>query len=403
MTSANNPSEQNPVFKALKTMTPEPDNQFLQDLRERSAQAFVEAAARENEVVQPLPRSETRWRIIMHSRFLQFATAAAILLAVILGFTMFSETQNSLYADVIEMLQNARTLAYTLVTQTNGGAGQTISTTWQYKEPCFLRTTTRGGHVTVIDGLQGKQMSLVPENMTYIEGEFEMSEVQGDDAFDEVNALRALPAQADEELGEKSLGGRSVQGYRVTAGDASITVWIDKETRELVQVEKEYASAPGMNSVMKDFQFDVNLDDSLFALVPPEGYTKSATLVANNMGSEETFVTFLRYWSTELTKDQSFPPIVIGPQLSKVMIDMVRQGKFHNDKLNEVDPQEMYEAFLWVAQLPKESNWRYLGAGKTYGDPEMPIFWYRPVGQDHYRVVNADLSIKQVLAEDLPQ
>ena len=339
----------------------------------------------------------------MHSRFLRFATAAAILFAVLLGILFLESTESSAYARVVEMLRNARTLVYTLVTQANDGTGRTISTTWQYKEPCFLRTITEGGHVTVINGLEGKQMSLVPENMSYIIGEFEMSEVKGDDSFDEVNALRGLPAQADKVLGKKSLEGRSVLGYRVTTGDASTTVWIDSETRELVQVDREYASAPGMNSTMKDFQFDVALDDCLFDTTPPEGYTKSVTLVANGMGSEETFVTFLRYWATELTKDQTFPPLILGPQLSKMMIDMVREGKFHQEKLNQVNPQKMYEAFLWVAQLPKETNWRYLGANVAYGDPQAPIFWYQPAGQANYRVIYADLSVQEVLPEELPQ
>ena len=67
----------------------------------------------------------------------------------------------------------------------------------------------KGGHITVIDGLQGRQMSLIPENRTYIEGEFTMSEAKGDDSFAAVNSLRALPARADEELGEKQGWGHS--------------------------------------------------------------------------------------------------------------------------------------------------------------------------------------------------
>jgi outer membrane lipoprotein-sorting protein len=402
MTLDNNHSEKNPIFKAVDTMTPEPDKQFLQELRTRSAQAFLKAAAHPTTVAPPV-HSETRWRFIMHSRMLRVATAAVILFAVILGISLFNTTQNSAYAEVIQMLQEARTLVYTLVTQANDPAGQTVITRWQYKDPALLRTSTEGGHVTVIDGAQGRQMSLVPETKTVIEGEFAMSEVEADDAFAVVNSLRALPAQADEELDAKVLNGRSAKGYRVTSGDSTTTVWIDSATRDLVQVEQTYASAPGMNFVMTDFQFDAILDDSLFALTPPAGYNKTVDLVANSMGSEEAFVTLLRYWSTELVTDQSFPPIVLGPQLSKVMMDMAIAGKFHKEKAEQIDQQAMYEAFLWVASLPKESNWRYLGANVTYGDSATPIFWYQPAGQATYRVIYADLSIQEVLSEDLPK
>jgi len=126
---------------------------------------------------------------------------------------MFSSTENSAYAEVIQMLQQARTLVYTLVTQANDPAGQTVVTQWQFKDPALLRTTTDGGHVTIIDGTQGRQLSLVPETNGYIEGEFNVSDVEGEDAFAAVNTLRALPAQADEVLDEKALNGRTVKGY----------------------------------------------------------------------------------------------------------------------------------------------------------------------------------------------
>lgn len=338
----------------------------------------------------------------MHNRTLRFAAAAVVVFAVLLGHQLFVATESSAYADVVQLLQEARTLAYTLVTQVNDGSGAELSTEWLYKDPAFLRTETEGGHVTIIDGTVNRQFSLVPETKTYLEGEFEMPSDPADDPFAAVSKLRALPAQADEVLDEKRIAMHTVKGYRVTTGDASTTVWIDVDTRELIQVEQAYASAPGMNYVMKDIRLDEALDDALFAMTPPEGYERTITLDAGTGGSEEQFVEFLRYWSTELAKDGTFPPVVLGPQMSTVMVDLAMQGKLHVEKLDQLNSNETYQALLWLARLPKDTHWRYLGENMPYGDPDQPVFWYLPTGQATYRVVYADLSIRELLAEDLP-
>jgi outer membrane lipoprotein-sorting protein len=392
------------VLKAVNPMATTPNEQFLQSLRERSAQAFTEAAAETRDATPPI-RSGILWRTIMHNRTLRFAAAAAVVFAVLLGSRLFVTTESSAYADVVQMLQEARTLAYTLVTQVNDGSGKEITTEWLYKDPAYLRTETEGGHVTVIDGVAGRQMSIVPENRTWMEGDFHHvleSNPEGEDPFAVIARLRALPAQADEDLGEKQIEIHTVRGFRVTTGDASTTVWIDVETREPVQVEHGYANAPGMNSVMKAIRLDLDLDDSLFAMTPPEGYSR-ISLDAGTGGSEAQFVEFLRYWAEELTKDHTFPPVVLGPQMSKVMVDMAMQGKFHQEKVAQLVPNEMYQALLWLAALPKSTNWRYLGENMTYGNPDQPIFWYLPEGHSIYRVVYADMSIREVLPEDLPR
>ncbi len=404
MTMENKSSEQSmkSVLKAVEPMATTPNEQFLRELRERSAQTFVEAAD-ETQESTPRVHSGILWRTIMHNRNLRFAAAAAVVFAVLLGSQLFVSTESTAYADVIQMLQEVRTLAYTLVTQVNDGSGKELSTEWLYQDPAYLRTETEGGHVTVIDGTAAKQMSLVPETKTYLEGEFLIPSDPDDDPFAVVLGLRALPAQADEVLGEKTIEIHTVTGYRVVTGDASTTVWIDVDTRELVQVEQAYASAPGMNYVMKNIRLGVELDDSLFAMIPPEGYTRSMTLDAGDGGREDQFVEFLRYWSTELAKDRTFPPVVLGPQMSTVMVDMAMKGKLHEQKLAQLNSNTTYQALLWLARLPKDSNWRYLGENVPHGDPDQPIFWYLPEGSSTYRVVYADLSIREVLPEDLPQ
>ena len=94
-------------------------------------------------------------------------------------------------------------------------------------------------------------------------------------------------------------------------GSVINTVWIDPQTRELVIVEIEFANAPGMSGTMTDFQFDVELDDSLFSLTPPEGYTPLEVQADVSKVTEQDLIEYLRSWSS-WTKNGTFPPMLNG-------------------------------------------------------------------------------------------
>ena len=49
------------------------------------------------------------------------------------------------------------------------------------------------------------------------------------------------------------------------------------------------------------------------------------------------------------------------------------------------------------------ADWHYAGCGVKLGDAEKVIFWYRPRDSETYRVVYGDLSVKDVVPENLPK
>ena len=71
--------------------------------------------------------------------------------------------------------------------------------------------------------------------------------------------MKNLPAKADEHLDPKEIDGIVCGGYRVKQGDLTTTVWLDAKTGDLVQVEQKYASASGMNRIIKNIKFDVGI------------------------------------------------------------------------------------------------------------------------------------------------
>jgi hypothetical protein len=45
--------------------------------------------------------------------------------------------------------------------------------------------------------------------------------------------------------------------------------------------------------------------------------------------------------------------------------------------------------------LPPEADAHYAGKGVALGKADTPIFWYRPTAANTYRVIYADLSVRE--------
>jgi len=348
------------------------------------------------------------WRMIMKTKMIKLAAAAVIIAVVLVGINLLGGNgANAVYASVVKQLHYARTMTYSIVTRTPVESMPTLRQQMAFKEPGFMRTTTADGYITVIDWNQNKGITLWPVKKEYID--FEASNYQHDpaqDPFMVVEKLRTLPDEADEVLGEKEIDGRVLQGFRVTQGDLISTVWIDPHTEQLVRVEIEYTNSPGMNTIMTDFQFNAELDDSLFSLTPTEGYTRMVVQADVSTVTEQDLIAYLQMWST-WTKDGTFPPTFNPIQLPKITAEMIKEGKFGEDETSpqqrQAEAMQMYRGIMFVTQLPAESNWRYAGENVKYGETETPIFWYQPTGSQTYRVIYGDLSINDVASENLPK
>jgi outer membrane lipoprotein-sorting protein len=373
--------------------------------RDRLEQKLLAALSRQpRHKQQPLKI----WRIIMKSRIIKLAAAAVIIIAVIAAINQFGVSGTSnIYAAVVEQLHNARTMTYSIITQTNIESMPSVRVDFAFKEPGYMRITTVDGYETIIDWTQNKGISIMPPEKQFIE--FEASNYQHDparDPFVVIEKLRALPSRADEVLGEKKIDGRLLHGFRVTEGHVVNTIWIDPDTRELGRVEMEFPDAPGMSVIMTDFQFNVELDDSLFSLIPPGDYKHLKVQADVSKVTEQDLITYLKLWTT-WAKDGTFPPTFNPIELPKVAMEMKKQGKFCEGEIPEQqrrsDEMQTYRGIMFVAQLPAESNWRYTGENVKYGDVNTPIFWYRPKGSEIYRVIYGDLSVKKVAEENLPK
>jgi len=162
-----------------------------------------------------------------------------------------------------------------------------------------------------------------------------------------------------------------------------------------------------MTITMSNIVFDVELDESLFSLDVPEGYTVKTLRRDFAEPTEKDFIESFRVWLEHM--DGKFP--------SKLHRSAVNEFiKYQQEKLKEkgIEPSieditqmqqtiiDMTHGFPFVEALPTDSDWHYVGQDATFGDTGTPIFWYRPEGCETYRVIYADLTVADVKPDELP-
>ena len=81
------------------------------------------------------------------------------------------------------------------------------------------------------------------------------------------------PETTVESLGEQQLDGRKVVGFRFTSQRSPMTVWADPGTSFPVRIQATMVGPPQTKVAMWNYELNVELDESLFSLSVPDGYT----------------------------------------------------------------------------------------------------------------------------------
>jgi hypothetical protein len=174
----------------------------------------------------------------------------------------------------------------------------------------------------------------------------------------------------------------------------------------------------------------MELDPSLFSLEPPAGYTVQTETVT--LPTEEDLVNILRLTAEH---NNGIFPSAIGQnkeymhaiqaasqseaekllkttEAQKLMNELrAKYGKdqpgFMKEWMKEwmkmVGPltQKHMKGMSFYGMLKPESDSHYAGKDVKLGMPDPPIFWYKPTGADKYRVIYADLSVKELAPDDV--
>jgi outer membrane lipoprotein-sorting protein len=383
--------------------------------RVASLLAAVERAAGEPDCITFRERIKTM-------RFRAQIAVAAIVLIVVLGLLprLIPGAGGAVaFADVAETLTKVRSATWKSQWKYKGPGNQVrpVSMIGMFLAPSHERmeiTADGEANVTIIDGEKNKMISLDPtaKIATVIDVRNAPSEGPYGRTFQGLQEIVAAAQRGEggkvERLDGEEIDGRRTECFRIRRGSIEIKVWADPKTFLPVRVE-ENAGNPETRIVMTDFQVDKDLDESLFSLDVPAGYTVEQTMQVDATKKPITYVAEALKMAAEFN-DGVFPAELRGEQ----GIDgITRQGMIAWEKEHANDPPEqkrakvrnlamtMGGAFGVILSLPSDSV-HYAGKDVKLNTADRPIFWCPAIGKDKtgYQVIYADLTVREMSAEE---
>ncbi|HUT45117.1 MAG TPA: hypothetical protein VMX36_02480 [Sedimentisphaerales bacterium] len=346
-------------------------------------------------------------RTMMRSRIGKIAAAVLIIVSVIAGIHFLGPTESVAWADVVRPILTARTVVFNVIMNEgdNVPINRVMNMGTQRVRNELLSPDGNSVQVIVIfDYDTSLMLELIPEKKTAVLIELKDIPEKPENVLEEmrniITELQNDPDVSVEPLGEKEIDGRIAKGFRANGPDGEMTVWADSQTALPIRMEQKWRQ---MHFVCTDFKFDVVLDESLFSMEIPEGYSElpSGELPIAST-TEQDLVETLRMWA-EMILDGAFPEDFSG----QVYVDDVNKNRKKFAKLQQEQKVELGlkfgRGFIFVQLLKAENDWHYVGKNVKLGDSESPVCRYRPEGSETYRVIYGDLSVKDVALEDLPQ
>jgi hypothetical protein len=159
---------------------------------------------------------------------------------------------------------------------------------------------------------------------------------------------------------------------------------------------------------MTDIVFDIELDESLFNLEIPDGYTVRTMQVDASEPTEKDLLEMFHIWAEHM--DGNLPSVLDMNASMEFVKYQRKKMKEEGQEPSEESVLELQKTIMkmsrggiFVQKLPTDSNWHYAGENVRYGDADTAVFWYRPEGSETYRVIYGDLSVKDVTPENLPK
>lgn len=374
------------------------------ELRSRTLDALDDAMKRQPQThgIQQIGRTLMRYKA-------PHWVAAATLITCAVWFFQLSSSPAYAFKDVVAHVIKARTARYDMVSKFHGQPE--IKMKAYYREPCHFRQELPEGHVNIADWKAGKMIGLDAKNKQATVfnlvniSEEKRSQLQNTgNQFEMIrDALKKAMANPDtnvESLGEKVLDGKKAIGFRLLGQTLPMVVWADPQSMFPIRIEAAHTGPPRLDVAMTNYEFDVELDDSLFSTDIPDGYTVTELDMDASQPTEEELLNTLRLMSE--ANDGNLPTNIDQVAIATSVVKYMKHLGFKDENPSAELMKKVADAmrgFQFALGLPVEADAHYAGGAKI-GDTDRPIFWYKPDGSTSYRVVFADLTVKD--AETAP-
>ena len=383
----------------------EPNPAHRQKLRRQMLSVFNQA---EQEPTTRIIVFRTLRSIIMKSSITKIAAAAVIMIAILTAIHFWgSPIEGIAWADVVQPILTARTVVFHVrsVDGENLPITRIMNMGTQRVRSEILSADGKTVQMIVICNYDTSQMlTLNPEQkiaaIIDIKDLPEKPENFVEIMRNMITELQHDPNVSIESLGKKEIDGRMAQGLRATDPEGELMIWADSQTSVPISIEQKWHQ---IHYEFTDFEFDVVLDESLFSMDIPEGYsTMPKAMLSLTGATEQDLVETLRAWA-ELIRDGVFPKDFSTQAYMDDVPKIRKLASQHSQEQNMEGGLKFARGWIFFRLLKPENDWHYVGNGVKLGDAESPVCWYRPDGSETYRVIYGDLRVEDVPAESLPK
>ena len=363
-------------------------------------------------------------RMVLRSKVIRFAAAAAIIMLVIGGihyFAVIVELGTVAWAEVVSNVERIENFTYTLKTTMEGFPG---------KETCQLETKLYFSEYGIRldhfeDGLIKTKMFVLQEERTVVTIVFDEAKYIRAALTDE--RLRQMYQENDpRELVKRFMSleytevgpgiiedlyvrGVEVEDAAVAAGmleNASGRLWVDVETDLPVRMELEGLASGGeveMTMIAGDFQWDAELikEDFDFELNIPADFTYETQAPVPETNEQRAILglrTFVANTGGRYPSDLA---------LMTTMRELVQAWRGKHGRKPGIEEHQLLMTVGTLCQFysdlnTKHSEVAYYGANVTANDVDSVLMRWR-VSDDNYRVILGDLRALNVDSTKLAQ
>jgi hypothetical protein len=296
------------------------------------------------------------WRTIMRNPITKLSSAAVIIIVLMLGINYLDtpiDGASTVFAAAMDSVRQARTFLCTVIFEVtyedSGKRGKYLmKQKLMFKEPDRERHEKLTsappwpqyiGEVTISHYGKRQRLQFRPFDKTAelidMSYDYFIDEKTGELKPEQLDTrlrdhLLKLSAGAVEDLGNVELDGQSVRMLQSRKDKRITTVWINPETNYPAQIELKWTNQNRSPVMYTLIQIDTELDDDLFSLEPPEGYTLSVEELGKPDNKKMmTKVKYLGLWCLVYADNNN-------DQFPGELSDLVTAGIITGEVLNKV-------------------------------------------------------------------
>jgi len=398
-----NPESQ--LKSGIATIVAEPiDRDAIERVKMRAKQLAAKADLESN-TIRPATIEKKRSHQPSRLKSRLWMSAIAASLASAFGATFLFSGSDSAFADAVQRLRTIKNISFAMTITVESespelGSKQNFTDLQKHNVYAMadgrVRIESQDG-IMLFNSNDGKFfINHAEQEFSHLESpkDFDQIEELSFNYLDWFESLRSKRIKPVEELGKKTLHGIESEGFLVKDDGSEITIWVDPNTDHLVQVELEQSEKQPnftilVSMVMHEFEYDSDLEDSIFEFKPPAGYNRvDFENPPNDLTTEQGFIDGLHAFVEQA--DGKFPE-----SLDASSLVVMPSGESVSEKV-------MTSAIGVQTFVMLSNEHQYLGAGKNQSDDRSIVFWYRESDTNKLRAVYNDFTAAEIQENQLP-